>query len=42
MKAMLSANPQDRPSLTQIVESFKNLPEEIMYCNNQSAITYSL
>uniref|UniRef100_A0A095C772 non-specific serine/threonine protein kinase n=1 Tax=Schistosoma haematobium TaxID=6185 RepID=A0A095C772_SCHHA len=42
MKAMLSANPQDRPSLTQLVESFKNLPEEIMYCNNQSAITYSL
>ncbi|XP_018652062.1 serine/threonine kinase [Schistosoma mansoni] len=42
MEAMLSANPQDRPSLTQIVESFKNVPEEIMYCNNQSAITYSL
>ncbi|CAH8548323.1 unnamed protein product [Heterobilharzia americana] len=42
LKLMLSANPQDRPSLAQISDFFKNLPtESIHYDSSQNAITCS-
>nr|CAH8856963.1 unnamed protein product [Trichobilharzia regenti] len=42
LKSMLSAKPESRPSLIQILEFFKNLPTEIAQYTLQNAITCSL
>ncbi|CAH8524384.1 unnamed protein product [Schistosoma turkestanicum] len=42
LKPMLASDPQDRPPITQILQSFKNIPEEIMNPSDRSATTCSL